>query len=137
MASSFAPTESMVDNFDYYRQYAQSECGWSPGPEHIMFSRQVYVAETDKRAREEAGPHLEAFWREIPVARKMSAPVEAMRAAQRTERSFAYKKNSNSADGPYLAETLAAGGVPKWNRGFGTFGLAGFSVMMRLHLRQD
>lgn len=114
MASSFAPTESMVDNFDYYRHYAQTECGWTPGPEHIMFSRQLYVARTDEQAREEAAPHLEAFWREIPVARKMSDPVERYRASQRTERSFAYKKG-HSADGPYLAETLAAGGVPSFD----------------------
>lgn len=111
MAASFAPTESMMENFAYYREYAERECGWTPDPAHVMFSRQVYVAPTDARAREEAAPHLAAFWREIPVGRKLSEPMERYRAAARTERSFAYKKGK-AAGGPFLAESLAAGKVP-------------------------
>ena len=111
MASSFAPTESMMENFAYYREYAEKECGWSPGPESFLFSRQLYVAPTDAQARDEAAPHLEAFWREAPVGKKLPDDVERYRAAQRTERSFDYKKGK-MAGGPFLVESLAAGKVP-------------------------
>src|SRR5262249_40155722 len=29
MACSFGPTDSMMENYAYYREYAQKECGWS------------------------------------------------------------------------------------------------------------
>lgn len=92
LACSFAPSESMRENFEYYREYARKECGWSPGPAHAMFSRQVYVAPTDAQARSEAEPYLTEFWREVPVARTFPEQIERYRSAQRTDRSFAFKQ---------------------------------------------
>ena len=112
MATSFAPTEAMKENFAYYRKYAETECGWSPGPDHAMFSRQLYVAPTMQQARDEAAPHLAEFWREIPVARKLPERVERYRHAMRTDRSFAYKQGK-SAGAQFLGETLAAEGQDK------------------------
>lgn len=106
IASSFAPTESMRETFDYYRKFAQEECGWTPGPESFMVSRQVYVAPTYEQAREEAGPYIMAFFDEVPTARKLSQEVEAYRDASRSERSFAYKKGT-AAGHQFLAETEA------------------------------
>ena len=111
IASSFAPTESMAENFAYYRSYAEKECGWSPAPEHVMFSRQLYVAPKDRQARDEAEPYLREFFEEIPVARKYPEQIEQFRAAQRTNRSFDYKKGK-SAGAQFLGESLAkAGGM--------------------------
>jgi len=105
IASSFAPTESMAENFTYYRDFAKKECGWSPGPESIMFSRQLYVAPTDQQARDEISPYIKEFFEEIPVTRKYPEQIEKYRAASRTERSFAYKQGK-SAGAQFLGETM-------------------------------
>ena len=47
--------------FDRYRAFA-GQHGWTPGPEHCLVLRHVYVAETDAQARAEAEPHLDYFW---------------------------------------------------------------------------
>ena len=109
IASSFAPTESMAENFAYYRSYAEKECGWSPGPEYVMFSRQLYVAPKDQQARDEAEPYLREFFEEIPVARSYPEQIERYRAASRTDRSFDYKKGK-SAGAQFLGEILAKAG---------------------------
>jgi alkanesulfonate monooxygenase SsuD/methylene tetrahydromethanopterin reductase-like flavin-dependent oxidoreductase (luciferase family) len=110
IASSFAPTESMRENFAYYRSYAARECGWSPGPDYAMFSRQLYVAPTNQQAREQADPYLREFFEEIPVARTYPAKIEQYRAATRTERSFAYKQGQ-AAGAQFLGESLAGAGA--------------------------
>jgi alkanesulfonate monooxygenase SsuD/methylene tetrahydromethanopterin reductase-like flavin-dependent oxidoreductase (luciferase family) len=112
LATSFAPTEAMKENFEYYRKYAKAECGWSPGPEHAMFSRQLYVAPTKQQAFEEAGPHLAEFWHEIPVARKLPERIERYRNALRTDRSFDYKTRKTGG-AQFLVESLAAEGQDK------------------------
>ena len=50
--------------FDRYRMFAARH-GWTPTPEHFHLLRHVYVAETNARAREEAEPHLDYFWRKL------------------------------------------------------------------------
>jgi alkanesulfonate monooxygenase SsuD/methylene tetrahydromethanopterin reductase-like flavin-dependent oxidoreductase (luciferase family) len=91
IASSFATIESMLNTFDYYRKYAREECGWTPGPEHLMVSRQVYVAPTNAQAREDSERYLLQFFEEVPVARRLGPRVEEYRASTRTERSYHYK----------------------------------------------
>lgn len=111
LACSFAPTDSMKENFEYYREYARKECGWSPGPEHALFSRQIYVAPTNEQARREAGPHLSAFWGELRIARELPEEIERYRRASRTERSFAYKKGK-AAGAQFMKEAFASGEPP-------------------------
>ena len=95
LAASFGPTEILAQTFQYYRDYAQRECGWTPGPEHCMVSRQVYVAETNARAREEVEEHALTFYREIPVLKTYDGRLEAMRQANRTVRSAShYQKDA-------------------------------------------
>ncbi len=91
LASSFAPTASMRETFEYYRQYAREVCGWTPGPEHAIVSRQVYVAPTNARARADAEPHLLGLFAEVAPGRQLPPEVERYRAGGRTPRSFAYK----------------------------------------------
>ncbi len=50
--------------FDAYRA-AAARHGWTPGPEHCLVLRHVYVADTNARAREEAEPHLDYFWQKL------------------------------------------------------------------------
>ncbi len=94
VASSFATTASTRETFDYYRRYAQEECGWTPGPEYFMVSRQVYVAPTRQQACDEAGPHLMQFFTEAGPARRHATHIEAYRAGAVTERSYAYKSRA-------------------------------------------
>jgi alkanesulfonate monooxygenase SsuD/methylene tetrahydromethanopterin reductase-like flavin-dependent oxidoreductase (luciferase family) len=54
LAASWSPTLQVRDSFAYYRQYAKEHCGWEPGPDHCVVSRDIYVAATNAKAREEA-----------------------------------------------------------------------------------
>jgi len=62
LAASWSPTDQVSESFEYYRRYAKEHCGWSPGPEHCVVSRDIYVAETNAKAREEAGRHVETLF---------------------------------------------------------------------------
>ncbi len=100
LAASFGPTESLARTFDYYREYARTECGWTPGPEHCMISRQVYVAETNEQARAEAEQHAMNFYRESPVLRRFDGKLEQLRQAMMTERGLSYKKGDEGHKPP-------------------------------------
>jgi len=50
--------------FETYRRLAARH-GWTPGPEHCLVLRHVYVAETNAQARAEAEPHLAYFWQKL------------------------------------------------------------------------
>lgn len=92
LAASFGTTESLARTFDYYREYAREKCGWEPGPEHCMVSRQVYVAESNQKARAEAEEHAMTFYRESPVVRRFEGKLEELRQAMMTERGLSYKQ---------------------------------------------
>jgi len=50
--------------FDQYRRFA-AQHGWTPTADDCLVLRHIYVAETNARAREEAEPHLDYFWRKL------------------------------------------------------------------------
>ena len=50
--------------FDKYRAFAAKH-GWRPGPEHCHLLRNVYVAETNQRAREESEAHLHYMFQKL------------------------------------------------------------------------
>jgi alkanesulfonate monooxygenase SsuD/methylene tetrahydromethanopterin reductase-like flavin-dependent oxidoreductase (luciferase family) len=56
--SVYAPSRVVKLWFDTFRA-AAVECGYTPEPEEIGLLIPIYVGESDKRAREEAQPHLE------------------------------------------------------------------------------
>ncbi len=58
LAASWSPTSQIAESFAYYRQYAKERCGWEPGPDHCVVSRDIYVAETNAKARQEAEADL-------------------------------------------------------------------------------
>lgn len=91
LAVSFGPTEALKRTLDHYREYAAQECGWTPGPEHCLVSRQVYVAETDAKAREQIEGHVVNFFRESPVTRTYTGKLEELRLANQTSRTVVYK----------------------------------------------
>src|SRR4029453_15802473 len=62
--------------FDRYREAARKH-GWTPGPEHCHLVRHVYVAETNERARAEAEPHIDYFWRKLLRYHRGPMPLRA------------------------------------------------------------
>jgi alkanesulfonate monooxygenase SsuD/methylene tetrahydromethanopterin reductase-like flavin-dependent oxidoreductase (luciferase family) len=90
LITSFSTTEQIAQTFQYYRTYAQEECGWTPQPEDMGVSRQVYVGATDAKAKEEAEQHVHHFFHQIS-APHASERLRAVNEARVTERSFSYK----------------------------------------------
>jgi len=58
LAASWSPSEQVAESFEYYRRYASEHCGWQPGPQHCVVSRDIYVGETNAIARAEAEKDL-------------------------------------------------------------------------------
>jgi alkanesulfonate monooxygenase SsuD/methylene tetrahydromethanopterin reductase-like flavin-dependent oxidoreductase (luciferase family) len=88
LLTSFSPTEQIAETFAYYRKYAQEQCGWTPAPEDTGVSRQVYVAATDAKAREEVEGHARNFYNNIGMGVHTTAEMQRKRI---TDRSYAYK----------------------------------------------
>ena len=65
IATAGPDAEAVGENFDRYVEIAESEFGWSPGPEDFSLTQPVYVAETDEQAREEAREHLQFFYHRL------------------------------------------------------------------------
>jgi alkanesulfonate monooxygenase SsuD/methylene tetrahydromethanopterin reductase-like flavin-dependent oxidoreductase (luciferase family) len=94
LAASWSPTLQIKESFDYYRRYAREHCGWEPGPDHCVVSRDVYVAATKARARAEAEADLLIG----PAEEFGGAPVKYQRNVEDkylTERSLEYKKTEH------------------------------------------
>jgi alkanesulfonate monooxygenase SsuD/methylene tetrahydromethanopterin reductase-like flavin-dependent oxidoreductase (luciferase family) len=59
IALPYSQFEVMKEHFDMLREYAATHCGYDVPPSQIGWPAMIYVAETDKQAREEFEPH---FW---------------------------------------------------------------------------
>src|SRR5437867_7549128 len=57
--------------------------GWTPTPEHCLMVRHIYVAESNERARREAEPHLDYFWRKLLSYHKGSMALMGQSPAPR------------------------------------------------------
>jgi alkanesulfonate monooxygenase SsuD/methylene tetrahydromethanopterin reductase-like flavin-dependent oxidoreductase (luciferase family) len=109
LAASFGATEVLARTFAYYREYAARECGWTPGPEHCLVSRQVYVGKTNAEARAEAEEHVLTFYRESPVIRPLEGKLAELRAANLTTRSASHYEGRPGAEGGRTGEAGSAG----------------------------
>ena len=89
----FVGTESLASTYDRYREIAETEYGWEPGPEHFASNRPVYVAETMERAREEAEEHLRYFYETLLGGVFKAGAVRAVGDTEyREENAFAYEE---------------------------------------------
>jgi alkanesulfonate monooxygenase SsuD/methylene tetrahydromethanopterin reductase-like flavin-dependent oxidoreductase (luciferase family) len=96
IATFFSTVEGVKEMFDYYRKYAQEECGWTPSPEDTAVSRHVFVAPTDAEAQELAAPYLQQLYgRRAQLWEKDE--IRQMAEARVTERSFAYSTHGKRA----------------------------------------
>ena len=94
LAASWSPTDQIGESFEYYRRFAREHCGWVPGPEHCVVSRDIYVAETNVKAREEAEKDLLVG----PAEEFGGSPAKYSRSVADkyfTERSTAFKKTEH------------------------------------------
>ena len=94
LAASWSPADQIKESFDYYRRYAREHCGWTPGPEDCVVSRDIYVAPTNEQARAEAADELIGG----PAVEFGGAPAKYQRNVQDgyfTARSTGYKKGEH------------------------------------------
>jgi alkanesulfonate monooxygenase SsuD/methylene tetrahydromethanopterin reductase-like flavin-dependent oxidoreductase (luciferase family) len=72
--SVYTPVRIVRRWFDGYRQ-AAADLGYTPEPEKIAFSVPIYVADTDQKAHEEAGPAVDwLYQRGLKVTGEMFTP---------------------------------------------------------------
>lgn len=88
LLTSFSPTYQIRETFDYYRKVAKEQYGWTPTAADTGVSRQVYVAETDAKAREEVEAHARHFYEGVAAHVGEAREQQKMRLS---ERSHAYK----------------------------------------------
>jgi alkanesulfonate monooxygenase SsuD/methylene tetrahydromethanopterin reductase-like flavin-dependent oxidoreductase (luciferase family) len=94
LAASWSPTAQVRESFAYYRSYAKEHCGWQPGADHCVVSRDIYVAETNRKARDEAEAELLTG----PAEEFGGAPEKFRRNVEDkyfSDRSTAYKKTQH------------------------------------------
>ncbi len=59
--AAYRSTAACLEIFERYRKTAERH-GWTPKPEDHLLLRNVFVAETNEKAREQAEAHLHYFW---------------------------------------------------------------------------
>ncbi|HZT08367.1 MAG TPA: LLM class flavin-dependent oxidoreductase [Chloroflexota bacterium] len=107
LMTSFSPTDQIAETFGYYRQCAREQYGWTPQAKDCGVSRQVYVAATDAKAREEVEEHAACFYNMLAAPAKQ-AQMASINARRYSERSFAYKSRAH--------EHMPHGEAAVWDR---------------------
>jgi len=59
---TYSPVESVARFLNYYREAAQRVHGYTASSDRIGWAAPVYISDTDTKAREEAGRHVEALF---------------------------------------------------------------------------
>src|SRR6476660_7337812 len=59
---TYSPVESVARFLNYYREAAQRVHGYTASSDRIGWAAPVYISDTDAKAREEAGRHVEALF---------------------------------------------------------------------------
>jgi alkanesulfonate monooxygenase SsuD/methylene tetrahydromethanopterin reductase-like flavin-dependent oxidoreductase (luciferase family) len=96
LITSFAPTKQIKETFEYYRKFAHDECGWDPTPEYCGVSRQVYVASSDAKAREEVEAAAYHFYHQLSEPH-LRDEMRRLNESRITDRSFDYKSEAHRA----------------------------------------
>ena len=69
---TFSPRNVVTRFFDMYRQQAE-ENGYQAGDEQLGWAFPIYIGENDKKARDEAKPHVEAMFNGL-----LNMPIDAL-----------------------------------------------------------
>ena len=93
IARTLASREALASTYGRYREIAEEEFGWEPGPEQFGISRMVYVADTEAQAREEAEPHIEYYYNKLLGGIHRASGVKSVGDTEyREENAFDYEQ---------------------------------------------
>jgi len=95
----YQTTEQIADTFGYYRHVAR-QAGWEATPEAFILCRHIYVAESDRKARETAEPALRYFFTVLnrgfnEAINQAAADQQTVLAQLTSARSFSYFREGN------------------------------------------
>ena len=62
---TYSPIQSVMRFLNYYREASQRVHGYTASSDQIGWSAPVYVSDTDEKAREEAGRHIEVLFNKL------------------------------------------------------------------------
>ena len=107
---SSGPLDGTAETLNYYRNYAATECGWTPEPAHLGIARELYIGRTKSEVHEKMD---ELFHREGDMAYKQvsEAPQLAnLHQERRATRSYTHQKQRARRAGEHRTEEAMRGG---------------------------
>jgi len=105
---TLSPIAQVARFFDMYREAAR-KCGYEAAPDRLAWSTSIYVAETDAKAKREAGPHLEAlnnYFLRMPVEMLLPPGYTSLESMKRIT-----KAKLTASQTPKTVDDLMAAGV--------------------------
>ncbi|MEE9157829.1 MAG: LLM class flavin-dependent oxidoreductase [Gammaproteobacteria bacterium] len=99
-----------AENLNYFRNYAATECGWTPEPTDLGIARELYIGRTESQVREKMD---ELFHRKGDMAYKQvsEAPQLAnLHQERRATRSYTHQKQRTRRAGEHRTEEAMRGG---------------------------
>jgi len=105
---TLSPIAQVARFFDMYREAAR-KCGYEAAPDRLAWSTSIYVAETDAKAKREAGPHLEAlnnYFLRMPVEMLLPPGYTSLESMKRIA-----KAKLTASQTPKTVDDLMAAGV--------------------------
>jgi alkanesulfonate monooxygenase SsuD/methylene tetrahydromethanopterin reductase-like flavin-dependent oxidoreductase (luciferase family) len=104
---SHGPTIEAAERLAYYKQYAEDECGWSPGADQLGIARELYVVPTahniDERIREVFESDRAFSFENLEA----SAELRARNKARSSLRSYDYL---TTVDSPFRGAAMTVEG---------------------------
>ena len=98
IAQVYQTTGQIEDTFNYYRKLSR-ENGWHADASQFVLCRHIYVGESDARVRPLLEPALRYFFklhdRGFNQGKVMSTPLQQVKNALNTDRSFSYFREGN------------------------------------------
>lgn len=88
--------EQANETLDYYQNYAESECGWSPTGAHRALNRDLYIAPTMAEIRDKFDDVIVPLYLQSHEYESPNQRIPGLAELRRdvyTERSFAYRRD--------------------------------------------
>jgi len=106
---SFSPAELVVRYLTMYREQAR-QFGYEASPDQLGWASPIYVADTDERARAEAGKAIESLFNEfLQMSWEMLLPP-GYTSIESLKRTMKVRKTHGSGAGSHTADMMIASG---------------------------
>ncbi len=102
--------DGAAENLNYFRNYAATECGWTPEPTDLGIARELYIGRTKSQVREKMD---ELFHREGDMAYKQVSEAPQLASLQRERRgtrSYSHQKQAARRAGEHRTEKAMRSG---------------------------